>query len=243
MNTIILASEKIQEDVPINIADFFFREKFIYLDGDINDDSAADAAAMLLCLDKQNPQVPIQMIINSFAGDNRSILMLYDVMRSLKTPVYTLCVGECMGGALLLLAAGSKRSCTENASFQLSQLNHDYIVYSNILDAKTLQENFKKDNTAFIQAMSHLSSKRVSEILKKKDKYFFDAQEALKLKIVDEIMVPPKKEAPAKPKKEKANAKKVTASKPVSKSNGKTTRSKTKPKAVPTPAKKSKNGK
>lgn len=218
MNPIILVSEKIQEDMPINISDFFFREKFIYLDGIINDESAADTAAMLLCLDKQNPQIPIQMIINSFDGDNRSILMLYDVMRNLKTPVYTLCVGECMGGALLLLAAGAKRSCTENASFQLSQLNHDYIVYSNILDAKTLQDNFKKDNTAFIQAMSQLSSKRVSEILKKKDKYFFDAQEALKLKIVDEIMQPTKKEAPTKIKKDnKPNGKKsVKAVKPIS---------------------------
>ena len=197
----------------LNISDFFFREKFIYLDGVINDETAADTAAMLLCLDKQNPQVPIQMIINSFDGDNRSILMLYDVMRNLKTPVYTLCVGECMGGALLLLAAGAKRSCTENASFQLSQLNHDYIVYSNILDAKTLQENFKKDNMAFIQAMSHLSSKRVSDILKKKDKYFFDAQEALKLKIIDEIMQPTKKEAPKSKKKEvKTNGKKPASS-------------------------------
>lgn len=194
MNSVILTTETIEENIPVNITDFFFRQKFIHLDGDINDNSAADTAAMLFCLDKQDPKIPIQMVINSFSSDNRSVLMLYDVMKSLKTPIHTLCVGECMGGALLLLSAGAKRSATKNASFQLSQLSHDYVMYSNILDAKTLQENFKKDNTAFTQAISSHSSKKVAELLKKKEKYFFDSEEALKLKIIDEIIKPSKPE-------------------------------------------------
>lgn len=209
MNSVILATETIHEDIPVNITDFFFRQKFIHLDGDIDDETAADTAAMLLCLDKQDPKVPIQMVINSFDSDNRSVLMLYDVMKMLKTPVNTLCVGECMGGAMLLLAAGAKRSATKNASFQLSQLSHDYVMYSNILDAKTLQENFKKDNNAFIQAIGGHSSKKVQEILKKKEKYFFDSEEALKLKLIDEIIKPSKPEPEAvKPAKKPVSNKK-----------------------------------
>lgn len=229
MNSVILATETIHEDVPVNLTDFFFRQKYIHLDGDIDDETAADTAAMLLCLDKQDPKVPIQLVINSFDSDNRSVLMLYDVIKMLKTPVNTLCVGECMGGAMLLLAAGAKRSATKNASFQLSQLSHDYVMYSNILDAKTLQENFKKDNNAFTQAIGSHSSKKVQEILKKKEKYFFDSEEALNLKLIDEII------KPSKPEPEVAKTK--TSKKPTSKKKAIPPKQKA---AIPAPTKRGK---
>lgn len=185
----ILMQQNIVDTQPVNVNDLFFmKHRFVQMVGDTSPEKAAGYVAMLLALNLQDQTAPIQMVLNSFDCDNRSILMLYDVMRNIEAPIHATCAGECGGNALLLLAAAKRRFGTKNATYFVSQLNHNYASYSSLSDAKAIQDSFKKDNAAFIKLLTSHTSKKIGEHLKNKEKYYFDSIEAVKLNVIDEVI-------------------------------------------------------
>ena len=76
-----------------------------------------DAHNYLLALDSLSKK-PIKLIITSPGGDLDSAFLLYDTIRLIKSPVYTL--GRyCASAAALILAAGKKRYLMPHAKVML----------------------------------------------------------------------------------------------------------------------------
>ncbi len=99
------------------------RERIVFLNGEVNDDSAALICAQLLFLESENPKREISFYINSPGGVVSSGFAVYDTMRFIQCPVATLCMGSAhsMGSFLLMAGEPGRRAALPNSSMILHQ--------------------------------------------------------------------------------------------------------------------------
>ncbi len=95
----------IKESNPYNK---LFEERIIFLGVQIDDASANDVMAQLLCLESGDPDRDINIYINSPGGSFTSLTAIYDTMQFVKPEIQTVCMGQAASAAAVLLAAGTK---------------------------------------------------------------------------------------------------------------------------------------
>src|SRR5271170_3075847 len=141
MNTVI--TEKTENgDVSYDVFSKLIESRILFLYDYITDDIATDIVATLLYLDHENDKDKISIYLNSEGGDIESIFMIYDMMKMIKSPIETLCIGQAMGESTLILAAGTPgmRYATKNSIIRINQLAHAYSAYSDMTNAEILLE-------------------------------------------------------------------------------------------------------
>ncbi len=85
-----------------------FEERIIFLGVQIDDASADDVMAQLLCLESMDPDRDISIYINSPGGSYTAMTAIYDTMQFVKPEIQTVCLGQAASAAAVLLAAGQK---------------------------------------------------------------------------------------------------------------------------------------
>ncbi|MBY8886549.1 ATP-dependent Clp protease proteolytic subunit [Streptomyces sp. PTM05] len=100
-----------------------FEERVIFLGVQIDDASANDVMAQLLCLESMDPDRDISIYINSPGGSFTAMTAIYDTMQFVKPDVATVCLGQAASAAAVLLAAGTpgKRMALPNARVLIHQ--------------------------------------------------------------------------------------------------------------------------
>jgi ATP-dependent Clp protease, protease subunit len=95
----------------------------------IDDATANDVMAQLICLESSNPDRPIEVYINSPGGSVTAMAASYDTMRYVRPAVHTVCLGQAASGAALLLAAGApgRRSIVPSARVLIHQPSMDVV--------------------------------------------------------------------------------------------------------------------
>ena len=73
----------------------------------IDDASADDVMAQLLCLESMDPDRDISIYINSPGGSYTAMTAIYDTMQFVGPDVQTVCLGQAASAAAVLLAAGT----------------------------------------------------------------------------------------------------------------------------------------
>lgn len=81
-------------------------ERIVYLGTEIDDGVANALIAQVLHLDSENPELPINLYVNSPGGSVTATFALYDTLQYVRAPVATTCVGQAFSSTALLLAAG-----------------------------------------------------------------------------------------------------------------------------------------
>ena len=84
-----------------------FEERIIFLGVQIDDASADDVMAQLLCLESMDPDRDIQIYINSPGGSYTAMTAIYDTMQFVKPRIQTVCLGQAVSAASVILAAGT----------------------------------------------------------------------------------------------------------------------------------------
>ena len=85
-----------------------FEERVIFLGVQIDDASANDVMAQLLCLESMDPDRDISIYINSPGGSFTAMTAIYDTMQFVKPDIQTVCLGQAASAAAVLLAAGTE---------------------------------------------------------------------------------------------------------------------------------------
>ena len=100
-----------------------FEERIIFLGVQIDDASADDVMAQLLCLESMDPDRDIQIYINSPGGSYTAMTAIYDTMQFVKSDVATVAMGLAASMGQFLLSAGEKgkRYATPNARIMMHQ--------------------------------------------------------------------------------------------------------------------------
>jgi len=98
-------------------------ERIVYLGTAIDAGVANVLIAQLLHLDSESSDRDIQLYINSEGGDPSAMLAVYDTMRHVRPDVATTCIGQAVGVAAVMLAAGApgKRAVLPHARVVLHQ--------------------------------------------------------------------------------------------------------------------------
>lgn len=106
----------------VNIFTRLSQERIVFINQPLTDGVANSIVSALLYLDSQDQNKPIYLYINSI-GDPMAAgmggvdigmvsvtagLAIYDTMRHIKSPIYTICMGQAVGMAAVLLSAGTK---------------------------------------------------------------------------------------------------------------------------------------
>jgi ATP-dependent Clp protease protease subunit len=90
----------------------------VLITGELADERATRAAAMLLTLDAEGSD-PVRVRLHSTGGDLGTGLMLADTIGAMRAPVHLTAVGEVGGAALAVLAAAARRVAGASTRFHL----------------------------------------------------------------------------------------------------------------------------
>ena len=96
-----------------------FEERIIFLGVQIDDASADDVMAQLLCLESMDPDRDISIYINSPGGSYTAMTAIYDTMQFIKPDVHTACLGQAASAAAVFwrrARPASDRRCRTRAS-------------------------------------------------------------------------------------------------------------------------------
>jgi len=147
-----------------------------------------DTHAMLTALDSLSNE-PIKLVINSPGGELDSALLLYDLLRTLKSPVTTLGY-FCASAAVFLLGAGQKRYLMPHSKVML------HLPWGEGRgDAKqwdVIHREMAKYQEQVVSVLQECGAKRNrEEILEDIDREFWlEPQEVIDYGLADEIVTP-----------------------------------------------------
>src|SRR6516162_1240335 len=112
-----------REERAYDIYSRLLKDRIIFLQGQVTDDSANLIVAQMLFLQFDDPKADIHLYINSPGGSVTAGLGIYDTMQFVTCDVATYCVGRAMSMGALLLAAGTKgkRTALPHASVLIHQ--------------------------------------------------------------------------------------------------------------------------
>jgi len=79
----------------------------IFLEGEINAETACEFAKKVLFLNGEDTQKPIDLLINSEGGEINSGMLIYDVIQASKAPIRTFCIGKAYSMGAVLFACGN----------------------------------------------------------------------------------------------------------------------------------------
>ena len=83
------------------------KENIIFIGTPIDDGIANLVCAQLLHLESENPDKDVSLYINSPGGNINSVFAIYDTMSYIKPEIATICYGQAVAAAAVLLAAGT----------------------------------------------------------------------------------------------------------------------------------------
>ena len=169
------------------------KERIIFLGTPINDEVANNIMAQLIFLEYENPEKDITLYINSPGGYVSAGLAIYDTMQHIRPNIATICIGNSVSMAAVLLAAGSKgkRYALPNSRIMLHQPSGAAGGQSSDIQIHAREIMRTKETLAEIVAKH--SGRSLEEVYKKTDRDFYlSPKEALEFGIIDEIFTPRK---------------------------------------------------
>jgi ATP-dependent Clp protease protease subunit len=166
------------------------KDRIVFIGDEISDGLANLVIAEMLFLEKEDSSRDIEMYINSPGGSVSAGLAIYDVMRHVRCPVATTCVGMAASMATALLVAGSpgKRFAMPNARIMMHQTSGGY--KGTMTDARIYLEEMNRLYETYVSIMSRGTGRDPEQIRKDCDRdYWLSAPQALEYGLIDEIIV------------------------------------------------------
>lgn len=173
----------------IGLEDQLFSERKIFFTEEVNPDTAAILIRLLLYLEQTGPKEEISLFLNSPGGEVTSGLAVYDVLRGLKCPVRTVCVGIAASMASILFLAGSEREMLPHSKIMI----HDPLINGLSGAQRALQlekeaEKLMKMRETLAGIIADRTGHTPEEICEKtREDCYMDAAEALQYGIATKI--------------------------------------------------------
>ena len=156
--------------------------------GEINADSVNSLIRQVLYLAGQDPEAEITIYINSPGGEVASGLALFDVMKAVKCPIRTVCVGTAASMAAVLFASGDRREMLPHAKVMI----HDPLIHSaggSALQLRSISESIMEIRESLARILAEQTGKTLEEIFEKTaEDTWFTAPEAVSFGLADCII-------------------------------------------------------
>ena len=170
------------------IEEKFLEERKVFLWGQVDDASAKHVIDRLLYLDLQNSK-EIQLVINSPGGYVTSGFAICDTIKSLKSPVSTVCSGLAASMGSILLSAGAKgrRFMQPHAQVMIHQPSGGARGQASNIEIQAREIIKTRELSA--QILADNCGQKVDKVMKDFDRdYWMNAEESLAYGIVDAML-------------------------------------------------------
>lgn len=173
--------------VPIESKEYEART--IYVQGEINEESAVEFIREIIELNRQDHNAPIKVLITSYGGSVVHGLAEYDAIVSSKAPVWTYCIGTAYSMAAILFAAGKKRMILNNSVVMLHQPLVGANQGGNVSSVKSMSDSLMQTKNQLVDIIS----KHTGMTKKQVDKqisydHYYTSKEAVEAHLADEIV-------------------------------------------------------
>lgn len=181
---------------PPDLPSLLLKERIVYLGAPLVPEVTKLIIAELLYLQSDDPEKPIKIYINSIGtsyGDQpiafeTEAFAIYDTMKYIKPPIHTICIGQAMGMAAMLLAAGTKgcRAALPHASIILRQPISS--SRGQATDIKIMANEVFVNKQAMIDIFSRSTEQPAEKIYKDMDRMFYmTPQQAVEYGLIDRV--------------------------------------------------------
>lgn len=163
-------------------------DRIVFLNGEIDDNSANLVIAQLIYLEGKDPDKDIMMYINSPGGSVVAGLAIYDTMNYIKCDVSTICVGLAASMAAILLSSGTKgkRYALPNSEVMIHQPLGGFQGQAS--DIKIHAEHMMRTRKLINKILSENTGSSIETIEKDTDRdNFMTADEAKKYGLIDKV--------------------------------------------------------
>lgn len=163
----------------------------VFLSDAVDSDSAKDIIRKLWYLDHQAPGKPILFVINSPGGSVDSGFAIWDQIKLLSSPVYTLVTGlaASMGSLLSLVSGKGKRFATENSRIMIHQPLIGGVIRGQATDLEIQAKEMLKTRAQIVDVYVSATGKDRKAIEKAIDRdNWMSADEALEFGLLDKIV-------------------------------------------------------
>lgn len=165
------------------------KERIIFLNGEINDETADLVVAQMLFLESEDPKKDINLYINSPGGSVTAGLAIYDTMQYIRPDVCTICMGQACSMAAIILAGGKKgkRMILPSARVMIHQPSGGVEGQASDIAIHTKEIlRLKKLSVEFLAQQTERTTEEVYKAIERD--YFMTASEAVDFRIVDSII-------------------------------------------------------
>ena len=168
------------------------QDRIIFIGVDISDQVANVVVAQLLFLKMNDPSKDIHLYINSGGGSITACLAILDTMLYIGCTINTYCIGQAVGMAALLLAAGTKgkRNALPHSRLMLHQ---PYDGVGGTSDDITIQAKeilaLKSITSALMARFTGQTKEKILEVSERD--FYMNPEAALAFGLVDQIANPP----------------------------------------------------
>ena len=164
----------------------------IFLSDAVDQDTAKEIIRKLWFLNWEDETKPILFIINSPGGSVDSGFAIWDQIKMIKAPVYTLVTGlaASMGSLLSLSAEKGKRFATPNSRIMIHQPLIGGVIQGQATDLEIQAKEMLKTRDIIVDVYADSTGKERSIIEKAIDRdNWMTAQEAKDFGLLDKIVV------------------------------------------------------
>ena len=193
---------------PPDLPSLLLKERIVYLglplfsDDDAKRQLGMDVTeliiAQLLYLEFDDPDKPIYFYINStgtswYTGDavgfETEAFAICDTINYIKPPIHTICIGQAMGTAAVILSSGTKghRAALPHASIVLHQPISG--ARGQATDIQIRAEEVLKNKKSMLEILSRNTGNSIEVLSKDSDRMsYLNPQEALDYGVIDRIL-------------------------------------------------------
>lgn len=193
---------------PPDLPSLLLKERIIYLGlplvspDEYKDQIGVDVTeliiAQLLFLQFDDPEKPIYMYINStgtswYGGDSigfeTEAFAICDTMNYIKPPVHTICIGQAMGTAAMILAAGAKgfRASLPHATIILHQARQG--AQGQATDIQIRAQEVLENKKAVLEIFAKNTGQSLEKLAKDTDRMLYmTPQDAQEYGLIDKIL-------------------------------------------------------
>ena len=162
----------------------------LFLSGPINNNTTKNIISQLLELNARSNK-PIKLYLNTSGGSLPDAFAIYDTIKAIESPVYTIVKGLCASGGLIILLAGSKRFSSKNSLFFYHQPVMFLDQVNSIEQSNGLSEAYTLSKALFdgkILSETKIDIDVWSEHFKNRTYKYFNATEAKTFGFINEII-------------------------------------------------------
>lgn len=187
MNILIKTSGGI---VQMPIESKLLADRKLFIEGEINQQTACDFMKQIILLCKEDANKPINVMINSTGGHINSGLVMYDCIQSCKTPIRMYCIGSAYSMAAILFACGNYgRFILPNSELMIHEPLLGNHISGNASSIRSISDSLMDTRRKMNRLLAKHTGKTEKQIVEATSyDHYFSAEESVAFGLADEVI-------------------------------------------------------